>query len=159
MTKPETYPLPQSQFTRLKYNRSSQTVCREAQDSNGSDIEIPISTPFGVLARLSRADEDNSSGLRIRVRGMNGEDREADIARRDLTKNGGQEIRVLMYDLGMRIFNEGEKDVIAFLKATDPDKEIVMVTRRGWHNLPDPIFVAPSGCLTSAPMEQISGIA
>ena len=131
MKKRDTYPLPQSQFAQLTYNSKSHTICRLARDNDGNDIEVPISTPFGVLARLRRADENDSSGLRIRVCGMNGEDREADIARRDLTINGGQAIRALMYDLGMRTFNDGEKHVIAFLKATDPDQEIVMVTRRG----------------------------
>jgi hypothetical protein len=145
MTQKETYPLPQSNFCHLKYKKSDETIYLISQDDDGREREIPISTPFGIIARLRRADENDSSGLRIRVRGMNGDDREADIARRDLVKSGGQEIKVLLYDLGMRTYYEGEKHVIAFLKAVDPEQEIVMVSRRGWHELPDPIFVAPSG--------------
>ena len=45
----------------------------------------------------------------------------------------------------MRTFYDGEKEIISFLKAADPELEIVMVSKRGWHMLPGPVFVAPTG--------------
>jgi len=145
MTKQEKYPLPQARENGLRYLEKDQVILLTKQRDDGSEIEVQISTPFGVLARLRRADEDDSSGLRLRVRGMGGSDREVDIARRHLTRNSGQDIKSLLFDLGMRTFRGGEKNVIYYLKAVDPEKEIVVVSRRGWHQFGKPTFVAPTG--------------
>ena len=75
---------------------------------------------------------------------MNGERQVADIIRRDLGSYG-QAVKSRLLDLGMRFYNGGEKHVIAYLKAVNPEQEIVVVSRRGWHWKPDPIFVAPNG--------------
>ena len=48
----------------------------------------------------------------------------------------------------------GEAIVVAALKAADPDNEIVVVSRPGWHVLPgmaEPAFVAPSGDVIGTP--------
>ena len=88
MKKTDRYPLPGSRYVRLSMNQNDNVICATRTIGQDEEIILPICTPFGVLARLRRADEDDASGLRIRVQAMNGEDREADIARRELTNNG-----------------------------------------------------------------------
>jgi putative DNA primase/helicase len=138
------FPLPQSEFVRLEFRRQNNTVYIELWNEERGDYEVPVSTQFGVIARLRCADDNDYYGLRIAVQGMDDERQSADILRRDLGSYG-QAVKGRLLDLGMRFFNGGEKHVIAYLKAINPEDEIVVVSRRGWHWRPDPIFVAPNG--------------
>ena len=145
------YPLPPDDICHLVYRPERGLILRLQLDRHYREIEIAISTPFGIVARLRRADDDDFYGLRIRVRGMNDEDREVDIPRRNLVSHGAVSVMGRLFDLGLQTFGGGETDILSALKSANPDEEIISVSRRGWHWLPDPVFVAPTGEAIGAP--------
>ena len=55
------------------------------------------------------------------------------------------DIRSRLFGAGLRAEGDGEHVAVAILKAAMPDKVVTVVSRAGWHFLPDPVFATPAG--------------
>src|SRR3954464_13922984 len=85
---------------------------------------------------------------------MSGRPRPLDFSRSALATQGGAEIKAKLFEAGLRTEQDGDIIAVAVLKAADPDCEIVIVNRPGWHHiegLDSPIFVTPAGEVIGAP--------
>jgi hypothetical protein len=159
----EDYPLPQMDTLRLQYAYTATGKIKvhrfdgsRTDPDSGATVPIltPVATPFGVPARLRYADEQDAYGLRCIVQDMSGQPRAVDFDRAELAKLNGSEIRGKLLAAGLRPEGEGEKIALEALKAADPDREIIIVRRPGWHEvmgLTDPIFICPNGEVIGAP--------
>jgi hypothetical protein len=151
------YPLPEMETSRLSYlaARSGRILVHiyAGKDGEGNDSWIPIATPFGVPARLRHADQADAYGLRVTVKGMDGRSRSIEFDRATLPRMGASDIRAQLFAAGLRIEGDGEATVVQALKAADPPNEIIIVSRPGWHWLPElsaPVFVSPTGQIIGA---------
>jgi hypothetical protein len=146
MAKPDDYPLPEGMYfpliTRID---EPDMLFRVITTDNDQELMLPVCSRFGIIARLKRIDDENYYGLRIRIQDMNKQPRDADFNRSDLVDGGGRLVKSRLMDMGLRVFNGEEKQVIDALKAANPAKEILVVSRRGWHWLSDTFFVCPNG--------------
>jgi hypothetical protein len=156
----ETYPLPQLEMLRLEYRRTrSGEIWVHKFAGEKSDMEtgekvvvwIPVSSPFGVPALLRRADADDAYGLRVSVQDMSGQPRAVDFDRSELARLGASEIRARLLEAGLRVEADGEAVVVQVLKAAKPSDCIIVVSRPGWHRLPETVFVTPAGETVGAP--------
>lgn len=156
------YPLPPLDTIELAYQHTDQdrvkvhrvTVDRDPVTGKRDRIATPIATPFGVTARLRNADQADAYGLRITVQDMNGRPRIVDMDRAQLARRGAPEVMTALYTSGLRTETDGENIVVQALKAADPEREITVVRRPGWQDLPglpDPAFIAPAGSVMGAP--------
>jgi phage/plasmid primase-like uncharacterized protein len=153
------YPLPKMDSMKLAYMKSAsgkvKIFKRTGKDKETQEeLWSAISTPFGVPARLRQVDKADSYGLRVLVEDMSGRPRALDFSRAALASNGGAEIKAKLFEAGLRTEQDGDCVAVAMLKAADPDCEIVVVNRPGWHHIdgPDaPIFVTPSGDVIGSP--------
>src|SRR5262249_47944427 len=142
------YPLPDLQTMRLKYRRTNNS--RIWVHKFKDEIWIPVTSSFGVPARLRYFDQGDAYGLRCLVEDMEGRPRAVDFDRAGLAKMGAADIRSMLFAAGLRTEADGETIAVQCLKAADPVLEILVVRRPGWHEVPgcaDPIFVAPSGAV------------
>ena len=153
-----TYPLPHLETMRIAYRRTAGgRVWVHKFGGLGKDrveLWLPVSSPFGVVARLRYADQDEAYGLRVTVQGMDGHPRAIDFERQMLPRLGAAEIRSQLFAAGLRTEGAGEGEVVSILKAAEPTREIIVVSKTGWHRLPglsDPIFVCPSGDIIGVP--------
>ena len=124
------------------------------KDEDKNDIWLPIATPLGVPARLRAVDQQGAYGLRVTVRGMDGQPRAVEFDRAGLARMGASEIRAHLFAAGLRVEHDGEVVAVQALKAADPSVEIVVVARPGWHRLPelaDPVFITPGSEVLGAP--------
>jgi hypothetical protein len=113
-----------------------------------ADLYVPIATPFGIVARLRLYDLDGAYGMRVRVQGMDGQPRDIDFERSELAKMGGAEIRAALFREGLRTEQDGEATAVSVLKSADPELEISVVSRPGWHAPNDrdaSVFATPGG--------------
>jgi Domain of unknown function (DUF927)/Toprim domain len=152
------YPLPIMESVTLSYRHTPSgkiMVHKHAGKGRGDeDIWLPVATPFGVPARLRYADQQRTYGLRAIVQGMDGNSVPIDFDRAALARMGASEIRAQLFAAGLRVEGEGEVVAVQALKAADPDLEVTVVSRPGWHLLPglvDPIFVTPGGAVFGTP--------
>ena len=136
------YPLPHMDSVRLLYAYTTDGRVRvhqvvKSDKGAGADqtgpLLVPIASPFGVQARLRHADQADAFGLRCVVQDMNGKPRCVDFERGALAKLAAADIRRLLFDAGLRVEGDGETIVVQCLKAADPEREIVVVGRPGWH--------------------------
>ncbi|GJE00572.1 bifunctional DNA primase/polymerase [Methylobacterium isbiliense] len=146
------YPLPRLASPPLFYERHRGRVMVHkevpAKRREAPAVVVPVATPFGMTARIRYLDREDAYGLRIAVEDMNGRPRHIDIERGDLARQGGGEIRALLFAAGLRTEDDGEHIAVRALKAADPKAEILVVSQPGWHELPgvpDPFFVCPDG--------------
>lgn len=146
------YPLPFIESIDLRYFRTRRgevLVHRNAgKDKDGHTIWRVVASPFGVTARLRYLDHDDAYGLRMLVCDMQGEPRPVDFARAGLARQGAQDIRSSLFAAGLRTYGDGDQIALAVLKAADPQDEILVVSRPGWHRLTTsdyPVFVTPAG--------------
>ena len=109
------------------------------------EVWLPVSSPLGVPALLRMADADDAYGLRVLVQDMSGQPRAVDFDRAELARLGASEIRARLLEAGLRVEGEGESVVVQVLKAAKPRDWIIVVSRPGWHRLPEPVFVTPPG--------------
>jgi hypothetical protein len=151
------YPLPEMETSRLSYlaARSGRILVHiyAGKDGEGNDCWIPIATPFGVPARLRHANQADAYGLRVTVKGMDGRSRSIEFDRATLPRMGASDIRAQLFAAGLRIEGDGEATVVQALKAADPPDEIIILSRPGWHWLPElsaPVFVSPTGQIIGA---------
>ena len=131
-------------------------------DREAQEVWLPVATPFGVTARLRRADQEDGYGIRVVVEDMAGEPRDIDFNRGDLARMGAAEVRAQLFEAGLRTEGEGEAIAVQVLKAADPAREVVVVSRPGWHRLPgmaEPVFVTPAGAALGAPDPDAIGLA
>jgi hypothetical protein len=154
----ETYPLPLLETMRIAYRRTASGRVWMHKfgglDKDRVELWLPVSSPFGVVARLRYADQDEAYGLRVTVQGMDGHPRAIDFERQMLPRLGAAEIRSQLFAAGLRTEGAGDGEVVSILKAAEPAREIIVVSKTGWHRLPglsDPIFVCPSGEIIGAP--------
>ncbi len=157
----QTYPLPTLQTKALVYAHDAadrikvhKVVEERKPGQPPKQFLVPIMTPFGIAARLRNVNEDDSYSLRLVVQDMNGRPRNIDVARRDLAKMNGVEIRSLLLEGGLRVEDDGEAVAVAMLKGADPEFEIAIVRHPGWHQMSDggdPFFVTPGGLVIGAP--------
>ena len=157
------YPLPAMDTLTLLYQHTAigkvkvhKVIKWEKDPETGQQVPVtvPIATPFGVPARLRHADQADSYGLRCVVQDMNGKPRAVDFDRAALPRLGAADIRAALFGVGLRTEDDGEMVAVQCLKAADPDQEILVVQRPGWHEItgyPDPIFITPSGLVIGAP--------
>ena len=151
-----TYPIPalDSMRMELRHDRHDQVkLFRSVRvDDEGQDNWVPIASPIGVAARMRHVDEADTYGLRVVVQGMDDRPRHVDVRRGLIAKSAASELKEVLFNAGLRVENSGEKAVIDLLKAANPEHEIVVVSRPGWHSLGDePIYVPPGGDAIGAP--------
>ncbi|MCJ2042930.1 DUF927 domain-containing protein [Methylobacterium sp. J-059] len=154
------YPLPTLDSFRLAYQRTEAGRIKVHQFVKVGDeiVAQPIATPFGVVARLRHADDGDTYGLRLVVEDMGGKRREIDVDRAAFARQGAADTRAMLFEAGMRSENDGELTAVKALKAADPDAEIVVFRRPGWHELAgveDRFFVCPSGRVIGAPADSL----
>jgi hypothetical protein len=156
----DTYPLPPLETLRLEYRRTRSRelwvhkfVGEKTDMESGEKVAVwaPVSSPFGVPALLRMADADDAYGLRVSIQDMSGQPRAVDFDRADLARLGASEIRARLLEAGLRVEADGESIVLQALKAAKPSDTIIVVSRPGWHRLPEPIFVTPVGEAIGAP--------
>jgi len=159
------YPLPAMDNLELLYKYTGggkvkvhKVIGSKKDPETGLDVPemVPIASPFGVLARLRHADQADSYGLRCVVQDMNGDPRAVDFDRAMLPRMGAADIRAQLFAAGLRTEDDGELIAVQCLKAADPELEVIIVRRPGWHEIagrPDPIFVTPGGLVIGAPDE------
>lgn len=150
------YPLPIIKGIDLKYGQDgAKTIIeRAAKQKNhvASDEQNytynPVSSLYGIAARLRYIEKDNASGLRINLEDLNGNLTSFDIERSFLVKASGNELKSELLNKGLRLYPDGDKTVLATLKAANPDKEILITTKPGLFQLDsheDFAFVTPDG--------------
>jgi hypothetical protein len=150
------YPLPTAETIELGYRHASSgkiLAHHVIETSDGRRSWHPICTPFGVPAPLRYANQADAYGLRVVVQGMDGQSRDIDFERAALPRMAASEIRAQLFAAGLRTEGDGEA-IAVVLKAADPTAEITVVSRPGWHQLPDlehPVFVTPAGEIIGAP--------
>ena len=156
----ETYPLPPLETLRLQYQRTKsgeiwvhKYAGEKSDEQSGEKVAAwtPVSSPFGVPALLRKADEDDAYGLRVCVQDMGGQPRAVDFDRAELARLGASETRARLLEAGLRVEGDGEFVVTQVLKAAKPSDCITVVSRPGWHRLPDPVFVTPASETIGAP--------
>ena len=157
------YPLPAMDTLTLRYEHTAggkvkvhRVIRGDVAHETGRRPQetVPIATPFGVPARLRHADQADAYGLRCVVQDMNGKPRAVDFDRATLARMGATDIRAALFGAGLRTEADGDMVAVQCLKAADPDKEILVVQRPGWHDLtgyPDPVFITPAGSTIGAP--------
>jgi hypothetical protein len=152
------YPLPMMESMTLAYQhtRSGRILVHKyaGKDKEGEDVWLPVATPFGVPARVRHADQADAYGLRMTVQDMNGRPRAVEFDRAALPRMGAAEIRAQLFAAGLRTEADGEAVAVQALKAANPSREIILVSRPGWHWIPelsDPVFVTPAGDVLAAP--------
>ncbi|SFM62377.1 DUF927 domain-containing protein [Methylobacterium pseudosasicola] len=154
------YPLPELDTFTLTYKLTKTGRVKAhkwVKDEEGQLILSPISTPFGVPARIRYLDQADAYGLRITVEDMGGRCRAIDVSRADFAKQGASETRAMLYAAGLRTEDDGDLIAVKVLKAADPQNEIAVVRTPGWHSLDgslDRFFVCPSGEVIGAPDNQ-----
>jgi hypothetical protein len=71
------YPLPAMESLSLAYRhtRTGKIMVHKyaGKDKEGNEVWLPVATPFGVPARLRAVDQQGAYGLRVTVRGMDGQ--------------------------------------------------------------------------------------
>jgi putative DNA primase/helicase len=156
------YPLPTMDTLQLVYRYTASGRVKIHKMINSKEgretgrekpVMVPIATPFGVSARLRYADQTDSYGLRCVVQDMNGKSRVVDFERAALAKMGAADIRAMLFAAGLRTEDDGEMIAVQCLKAADPEREIIIVRRPGWHQiagLTESVFVTPSGLVIGA---------
>jgi hypothetical protein len=148
-----TYPLPRADGVDLRLCRSSRSseimVHRSmGHGKDGRAMWQAVASPFGISARLRYLDQDDSYGLRVVVRDMHGRPRVVDVPRSAIAQQGAQEIRAALFAAGLRTCADGDQVALMLLKAANPQVEILVVSRPGWHRLEGrdhPVFVTPAG--------------
>jgi hypothetical protein len=136
-----TYPLPQLDTLKLIYGFTpagkvkAHKVTKRKVGSEYEEIVMPVATPFGVVARLRYLDQADAYGLRAVVQDMSGKPRLIDFDRGALARTGGADIRSLFFQVGLRTEADGEHIAVQAIKAADPEQEILVVRKGGWHEL------------------------
>ena len=160
------YPLPVMETMTLGYRhtRGGAIMVHKyaGKDKDGEDTWLPVTTPFGVPARVRHADQADAYGLRVTVQDMDGRPRAIEFDRAALPRMGAAEIRAQLFAAGLRTEGDGEAVAVQALKAANPSREIIMVSRPGWHCIPelrDPAFVAPTGEVLAAPADGVLELA
>ncbi|GJD53817.1 hypothetical protein OPKNFCMD_6595 [Methylobacterium crusticola] len=150
------YPLPALESMTLTYQRtrSGKVWVHQAVKVGYSIDMVPVTSPLGVVARLRMVDDGDAYGLRLAVEGFDGKRRTIDVDRATFAKQGAAEIRAMLFGAGLRAEGEGEHVAVRALKAADPQQEISVVRRPGWHRVDGTagkFFVCPSGRIIGAP--------
>jgi hypothetical protein len=157
------YPLPAMDTLTLVYHHTAngkvkvhKVIGSKTNPETGqSEPEtIPVATPFGVSARLRHINQNDAYGLRAVVQDMNGKSRAVDFDMATLPRMGATEIRAALFAAGLRTEDDGEMIAVQCLKAADPEQEIIVVQRPGWHEISgclDLIFITPGGHVFGAP--------
>ena len=112
-----------------------------------------ISTLFGVVARLKRLD-DGTYGKRVIVVGPKGEINVVDVWADDIAAATPAGLLKRLVQAGLSYGPAGRGDVPAIVAMASPTREILIVSRPGWHRLPgrrEPVYVAPDGQVIGAP--------
>ncbi len=155
------YPVPDLDRVSLSYQHTKsgkvwlhQTI-KEGKGENAELVDVPIASPFGVVARLRVVDDGDAYGLRLLLEDMDGSSRAVDIERKNLASMGGAEARGLFLEAGVRFQNNGEMTAVSALKAAHPEREIRIVRHPGWHDFDGArVYVAPSGEVIGLPEGQ-----
>ena len=153
------YPLPDIDGMTLAYQRTKTgKMWVHMAVKVGDSVEmVPVTSPFGVLARLRFADDDDAYGLRLVVEDMGGRVRGIDVDRATFARQGAADTRSMLFGAGLRTEGDGEHIAVKCLKAADPQREIAVVRRPGWHqgeDGTDPFFVCPDGQIVGADGDQ-----
>ena len=73
--------------------------------------------------------------LRVHVEAMDARVRAVDFDRASLARVGASEIKGALFAAGLRTESDGDSLAVQILKAADPDDEILVVSRPGWHRV------------------------
>lgn len=140
------YPLPDS-YELTTDKKGNLKVLQTVKNEHGDDKKYYICSAIGVAARIRKIDEEDAYSIRIHIEAMDGCCRKIDIDRAELVSTGREVMKKLL-SAGLSDINGNESAVINMLKSARPDKEILSVSKTGWHFIEDesaPIFIAPSG--------------
>jgi hypothetical protein len=144
------YPVPRSDSVALEYalTRHKRVRLHKRVTSRDGDAQlIPIASPISIPARLRYLDRDDAYGVRVEIEGFDGLPVTVDL-RRDLLAARNGDVMSKLFEAGLRVEADGEKFVLAALKAADPEKEIHVVRNAGWNAGPDgavPFFACSDG--------------
>ena len=153
----QAYPLPLMDTVQLAYAftkagqiKVHKLIGYELNPETGrkEPVWLPVASPFGIPARLRLLEQGQAFGIRVVVQDMRGEPCAVDFERAELARMGAAEIRSKLFAAGLRTEGEGEHIVVQALKAADPSAEIKILSRAGWHQLPElpsPVFMTPTG--------------
>ncbi len=156
----KTYPLPDLDGFMLEYRRTRNGKVRIHKsvkvDEDGNPVWYSACSPISVPKRLLVLDGKDGPGygLRIRIEDMSGNPRELDISRSAIAKAGGQELKAMLLSAGLRAELDGESVALAILKTAEPEDEVMVVSKPGWHRLDGldhPIYVTPTGEVIGLP--------
>jgi uncharacterized protein DUF927 len=139
------YPLPEVEGIALAYQiiKNRVLLCKVVKAKEGVEFR-PISTPFCIPSWLQHLDQNDNTGLRVVVQGMDGEPHEIDFNRSELAQRGAADILSELFAKGLQTQNDGDKVVVQILKAAHPKAHVVVVQRPGVHYIDGrPVFVAP----------------
>lgn len=146
------FPLPNLEDATLAYRRARDgrilLFKSTGRDKLGNERWQAMTTPFGAVARLRYLDHDEAFGLRVHIDAMDGRIRAVDFNRAALARLGASDLRAELFAAGLRCENDGDQLAVQVLKGADPDQEILVVSRPGWHRLDGsehPVFVTPAG--------------
>lgn len=150
------YPLPRVNGLSFQYGYDDGQIILDRLEKmskdgqSGAPIPLfrPMSSLFGVPARLRYVDKADAYGLRINIQGFDGKLRTLDKERSQLATANAAEIKKELLAHGLRLYPESERTLVATLKAVNPSKEILVVTRPGLHHpngFKHPFFVTPAG--------------
>jgi hypothetical protein len=157
------YPVPSMSTAMLRYRYTQHDeiwLHKYEPDKNDpgerSGTWKAVASPIGVLALLQRADDDNADWMRVVVEDMTGKPRFVDFDRNELGKLSASEVRASLFGAGLRVEGDGESICVQMLKAAKPGTCVKIVSRPGWHRLPeisDQLFVTPAGEIIGSPGE------
>jgi hypothetical protein len=153
------YPLPFIEGMRLRYQHTRDgriAIYKFAgQDQDGRERWERKCSPIGVSTQLRMADAENVYGLRVAIQDMDGHLRTLDFDRADLARMAAVDIRTKFFGAGLQVEGDGEHLAIQILKAAAPKDIITVVSRPGWHFLPEPVFATPAGGVFGASEQAI----
>ncbi len=110
------YPLPALETVELSYRcneagevkLTKRSWVHDRSTGERQQAALPLSTPFGVEARLRHTDRAQSYGLRVCVQGLDGLRRSFDIPRTAFAKRGAPEVMTHLWANGLRTEGDGE---------------------------------------------------
>ena len=108
-------------------------IAAKNSDGDRESMLVPVATPFGVPARLRYLDLGYSLWPSLGGAGFGGRPALIDVERSILAKQRAADARSLLLGAGLRGRGDGDIVAVACMMAANPQQEILVVKRPGWH--------------------------